>query len=80
MQDHYGRNSGHGYQLGVIADGGPEGEDQDWAGDHDGNHNQRPVQPLKRYGPQNLEMTGRHVGDWCPNSLNMLGLINYRFI
>lgn len=43
MQDHYGRNSGHGYQLGVIADNGPEGEDQDWARDHNGNHDQCPV-------------------------------------
>lgn len=46
VQNQYGRNRCRSHHLGVVADNGPEGEDQDWARDQNGNKDQCPTQPL----------------------------------
>lgn len=56
VQDHDGGHGGHGRHLGVVADDGPKREDQDRAGDHDGDEDQRPPQPVEWNDPQNLEV------------------------
>lgn len=56
VQDHDGGHGGHGRHLGVVADDGPKREDQDRAGDHDGDKDQRPPQPVEWNDPQNLEV------------------------
>lgn len=55
VQNHNGRNGSHGDHLGVVMDDRPEGQHQHWAGDQDGDHDQRPVQPLKGNDPKHLQ-------------------------
>lgn len=56
VQDHNGGDGGYSRHPGVIADDRPKREDQDRAGDHYGDEDQRPPQPVKWNDPQNLEL------------------------
>lgn len=58
LQQDDGDHSGKRGQLGVVSDGRPERHRQQGAGDHNGDQNQEPLEPLEGNDPQHLGRAG----------------------